>query len=70
MDTHSLGTGRVVGSADSTVVDSKISGVGSGVVVEVSGRGVVPTLLGDMDGDLITSNFVEVVGTIGTGNSL
>lgn len=69
MDTHSLGPGRVVSSVDTTAVDSRVSGVGGSVVVVASGRGVVPTLLGNMDGDLIVSNFVEVTGGIGAGDS-
>lgn len=69
-DTHSLGPGRAVSSADTAVVDSRVSGVGGSVVVVASGKGVVPTLLGDTDGDLIVSNFVEVTGAIGPGDSL
>lgn len=69
-DTHSLGPGRVVSSADTTAVDGRTSEVGGSVVVVGSGRGVVPTLLGDTDGDLIVSNFVEVTGAIGAGDSL
>lgn len=52
------------------MVDSRVCGVGGSIVVVASGRGVVPTLLGDMDGDLIVSNFVEVMGAIGVGDSL
>lgn len=67
--THSLGPRRVVRSADTTVVDSGVSGVGGSIVVVASGRGVVLTLLGDMDGDLIISSFAEVTGTTGPGES-
>lgn len=60
-DTHSLGPGTVVSSADTAVVDSGVSGVGGRFVVVASGRGVVPTLLGDMDADLIISNSLGVI---------
>lgn len=70
MDTHSLGPGRVVSSADTTVVDSGFSRVDGSFVVVASERRVVPTLLGDMDGDLVISDFAEVTGAIGAGESL
>lgn len=43
------------------MVDSGVSGVGGRFVVVASGRGVVPTLLGDMDADLIISNSLGVI---------
>lgn len=70
MDTHSPGPGRVVSGADVTVVNKGVSGVGSSIVVRASGRGVVPTLRGDTDGDVITSSFAEVTGAVGLGESL
>lgn len=70
MDTHSLGSGRAASSADVAVVNRGVSRVGGSFVVVASGRGVVPSFLGDMDGDPIVSNFAEVTGAIGAGESL
>lgn len=67
---HSPGPGRVVGGADVAAVDKGGSGVGSSIVVGASGRGVVPTLRGGTDGDVITSSFAEVTGAAGLGESL
>lgn len=70
IDTHSLGSGRAVSSADVVVVNSGVSEVGGSFVVVASGRGVVPMFLGGTDGDPIISNFAEVTGAIGTDESL
>lgn len=59
---HSLGPGRAVSGADTALVHTGASG---SFVLVGTGRGVVPTLLEDPDGDFLVSNGVGATGAVG-----